>query len=74
MRASTLIVNQGISVKELLAFMSIESEISKAVRDLGYDPDKQQLTIEAVAINRYTVFFGRSLVGIWDSKRKTFVD
>ena len=36
MRASTLIVKQGISIKELLAFMAVEDEVSKAVRELGY--------------------------------------
>ena len=74
MRASTLIVKQGISIKELLVFMAVEDEVSKAVRELGYDPDKQQLTIEGVALNRYSVYFGRSYVGIWDSNRHTFVD
>lgn len=74
MRASTLIVRQGISVSELLELMAVEDEVSKAVRELGYNPDKQSLTIEAVAYNRYSVHFGRSYVGIWDSQRKTFVD
>lgn len=74
MRASTLIVKQGISIKELLAFMAVEDEVSKAVRELGYDPDKQHLTIEGVALNRYSVYFGRSYVGIWDSNRHTFMD
>lgn len=74
MRASTLIVQPGITVSGLLAYMAVEDEVSKAVRELGYDPDKQQLTIEGVALNRYSVHFGKSYVGIWDSQRKTFVD
>lgn len=74
MKESTLIVNRGITAKELLKAITAESEIAAAVRELGYNPDKQSLTIEAVALNRYSVHFGRSYVGIWDSQRKTFVD
>ena len=74
MRASTLIVRQGISISELLELMAVEDEVSKAVRELGYDPEKQQLIIDPLSINRYSVFFGRSYVGVWDSQRHTFVD
>ena len=54
--------------------IAVEQDVAHAVRELGYNPDKQSLTIEAVAYNRYSVHFGRSYVGIWDSQRKTFVD
>ncbi len=74
MRSSTLVVERGISVKGLLKWIAVEAEIVKAVRQLGYDPDKQDLTIEGYGLDRYIVHFGRSYVGVWDTNRKTFVD
>lgn len=74
MRESTLVFNGQITMGGLRSMISAEKDISAAVRQLGYNPDKQRLSIEAVAYNRYSVCFGKSYVGIWDGQRKTFVD
>ncbi len=74
MKESTLVFNGQITMRGLQDMIAVEQDVANAVRELGYNPDKQSLTIEAVAYNRYSVHFGRSYVGIWDSQRKTFVD
>lgn len=74
MKESTLVFNGQITMGGLQNMIAVEKDVAAAVRELGYNPDKQSLTIEAVAYNRYAVRFGRSYVGIWDGQRKTFVD
>lgn len=56
------------------AAMAVEKDVTKAVRELGYNPDKQSLTIEALSSGRCSVSFGKYWIGIWDTLRKTFVD
>ena len=74
MRTSTLVLKNGINLPELRRLIAVESEVSQAVRLLGYDPDKQNLSVEACGIDRYAIRFGRGYIGVWDSRRKTFVD
>lgn len=75
MKETTLLFNGQITADTLRKAVAVEKDIAAAVRELGYDPDKQSLTIEVIAIDRYAVRFGRkSYVGIWDGLRKTFVD
>lgn len=74
MRQSKLVLNQGATMKELQEAVTVESEVSAAVRELGYGPEKQNLTIEDCGLCRYVVRFGKRYVGILDSRRHTFVD
>lgn len=74
MTASTLVFNGQITANNILAMMAVEKDVTKAVRELGYDPEKQNLTIEDCGLCRYVVRFGKRYVGIWDSRRHTFVD
>lgn len=74
MTASTLVFSGRITANNILAMMAIEKEVTKAVRELGYNPDKQSLTIEALSSGRCSVSFGKYWIGIWDTLRKTFVD
>lgn len=75
MKDSTLVFEGQVTVERLRATIAAEREIAVAVRQLGYNPDKQRLVIEAIADDRYSVYFGgKSYVGIWDGRRKTFVD
>lgn len=74
MRTSTLIFQQGVTMQELRNVITVEAEVAQAVRLLGYDPDKQSLRVESCGVDRYLIHFGRSYVGVWDSRRKTFVD
>jgi len=75
MKDSTLVFDGQVTVERLRATITAEKEIAVAVRQLGYNPDKQRLVIEAIADDRYIVYFGgKSYVGIWDGQRKTFVD
>lgn len=74
MTASTLIFNGRITTNNILAMMAVEKDVTKAVRELGYNTDKQGLTIEALSSGRCSVSFGKYWIGIWDTLRKTFVD
>lgn len=74
MKASTLVFNGQVTVGDILDMMAVEKDVTKAVRELGYNPDKQSLTIEALNSGRCSVRFGKHRIGIWDNLRKTFVD
>lgn len=74
MTASTLIFNSLITANNILAMMAVEKDVTKAVRELGYNPDKQSLTIEALSSGRCSVGFGKYWIDIGDTLRKTFVD
>ncbi len=74
MTASTLVFNGQISTSNILTMIAVEKDVTKAVRELGYNPDKQSLTIEALSGGRCSVRFGKYWIGIWDTLRKTFVD
>lgn len=74
MTASTLVFNGQITASNILTMIAVEKDVTKAVRELGYNPDKQSLTIEALSSGRCSVCFGKYWIGIWDTLRKTFVD
>lgn len=38
---STLVFNGRITANNILAMMAVEKDMTKAVRELGYNPDKQ---------------------------------
>lgn len=74
MTTSTLVLKNGINMPELHRLIAVEAEVSKAVQAMGYDTDKQNLRVETCGVDRYAIHFGRGYVGVWDSRRKTFVD
>ena len=52
----------------------IPAEIFKALKQLGYRIEKRTVTILNAGYQRYTVYLNENYFGIWDSRRKTFVD
>lgn len=74
MTASTLVFSGKITTGNILTMIAIEKDVTKAVRELGYNTDKQSLTIEALSSGRCSVRFGKYWIGIWDVLHKTFVD
>lgn len=74
MKQSILVFKRGATMNELREAIVVESEVAAAVRELGYDTEKQNLAIEDRGLCRYIVHFGKRYVGIWDSRRHTFVD
>lgn len=74
MTASTLVFSGKITARNILTMIAVEKDVTKAVRELGYNTDKQSLTIEALSGGRCSVCFGKYWIGIWDVLRKTFVD
>ncbi len=48
-------------------------EINEALKKLGYE-DGDRIRIRSAGIDRYELSKDGEAIGIWDSRRKTFVD
>ncbi len=63
-----------ISIADYKKIIALEKEISEAVHLLGYNLEKHTLTVSATFFGRYKVLMDNKYFGIWDCRRKTFVD
>lgn len=76
MKQTTFIVDKPITVTDLQRVIEVEKQVTAALESLGYNLNKQAVTIKPCAFGRYIVCAGMhsARVGVWDADRKTFVD
>lgn len=74
MRQTTIITKKLLTVERAAQIVELEKEISSAVQQLGYNLENCTLRLEPCLFKRYVVYLDNKYLGIWDCKRKTFVD
>ncbi len=74
MRETTIVMKTPITLEAVKRVVEIEKEISKAVQLFGYNLEKHRLTIKPCVFKRYKVYMNGRYFGLWDIRRKTFVD
>lgn len=74
MRETTIITKKPFTVERAAQIVELEKEISKAVQQFGYNLENRILRLEPCLFRRYVVYLDNKYLGIWDCKRKTFVD
>ena len=74
MRQTTIITKKLLTVERAAQIVELEKEISSAVQQLGYNLENFTLRLEPCLFKRYVVYLDNKYLGIWDCKRKTFVD
>ena len=75
MQQTTVTMNRPLTIANLRRVVEVENEITKAISLLGYNPQKHKLTMQPCFCNtRYIIGMDGSYFGIWDVRRRTFVD
>ena len=74
MRETTIITKKPLTVERAAQIVELEKEISRAVQQFGYNLENCTLRLEPCLFKRYVVYLDNNYLGIWDCKRKTFVD
>lgn len=74
MRETTIVMKKPITIEAVKRVVEIEKQISEAVQLFGYNLEKNRLTIKPCVFHRYMVYMNGRYFGLWDIRRKTFVD
>lgn len=74
MQETTIIIKTPITLDVIKRVVEIEKQITEAVQLFGYDLEKHRLTIKPCVFHRYKVYMDDKYFGMWDIRRRTFID